>query len=960
MRVVIKRGLCMLLTAALAAGGIQSPVSALNVDRTQIVEDGELVDSTEKFMLALQQHKSPIVIAPDQVITIGEEVDTDKRMLPVKIPADTVIRGTGNSSINSRSPIQLEGDVCFQDIELTFSSSQSLGSVAHREIFLAGHGLTFDNVATYLKGGGSLGELGGTEKELLPTVFAGGYTNTQIGDSASLTVRNSNEKTMFQAVYMGHGAESDNKVPYEGAVIVDLDAGATVRDQVDVSRNSKAEITISGGENENGKAVKFLGNDNAVLTLSGCKLENADVENVGNLVVQDRAALATQTGTYGNVTLKQGGCLDIDAVEAVLISGNLTGGGQAQEENGILVVDQNSSVRIMGNVTGTTRFQTGSRLFPSGLDVGRPYITADEGKASFNNFILPDRNIENGYQLDYEKGIWSVSRESQGEIKEVGEIDIVSSPSDVVLSQIMGNEDGTIPNENVFFEIVWKDTKGNEFGTDEVEELGLYQFDYIFMIKSDYWESDEPEIQEKTDWGNAISLMSSQDHPGKYFLEAFEGAKTGEYTVLFCSDYCSEALEAVRDVKALKHLVKAEKKVAFWDKAPEQRPTAAPTAEPTAAPTALPSTNPTVEPEPSLTAAPTKEPEPIETLAPATTAKPGETQRPVPPGEESAAPTDKPESSSTAEPTRPPEPIKTLAPAATAKPGETQHPIPPGEESAAPTKEPEASSTAAPTGPPEPIKTLAPVTTAKPGEESAAPTKEPEPPSTAAPTGPPEPSSTAAPTETPIAPVHIHKYETVIIRAAIEKDGERIVRCECGQIKEKQTICRPQKVALSSGSLVYTGKERKLSVRIIDSNGMEIDSKNYVLKYGNNVNVGKASVTVIFRGDYEGSMTAYFDIVPKSIGSFRLVRRPKGIFVKWKKQRKQTTGYEIQYSTSKKITGKTAKTVIVKNNKVVSKMLSIKKKRKKYYVRIRTFKVVKVNGKPQKFYSGWTKVRSVK
>lgn len=919
MRVVIKRGLCMLLTAALAAGGIQSPASAQNVDQARIVEDGELVDSTEKFMLALQQHKSPIVIAPDQVITIGEEVDTDKRMLPVKIPADTVIRGTGNSSINSRSPIQLEGDVCFQDIELTFSSSQSLGSVAHREIFLAGHGLTFDNVATYLKGGGSLGELGGTEKELLPTVFAGGYTNTQIGDSASLTVRNSNEKTMFQAVYMGHGAESDNKVPYEGAVIVDLDAGATVRDQVDVSKNSKAEITISGGENENGKAVKFLGNDNTVLTLSGCKLENADVENVGNLVVQDRAALMTQTGTYGNVTLKQGGCLDIDAVEAVLISGNLTGGGQAQEENGILVVDQNSSVRIMGNVTGTTRFQTGSRLFPGGLDVGRPYITADESKTSFNNFILSDRNIENGYQLDYEKGIWSVSRESQGEIKEVGEIDIVSSPSDVVLSQIMGNEDGTIPNENVFFEIVWKDTQGNEFGTDEVEELGLYQLDYIFMIKSDYWESDEPEIQEKTDWGNAISLMSSEDHPGKYFLEAFEGAKTGEYTVLFCSDYCSESLEAVRDVKALKHLVKAERKVAFWDKAPEQRPTAAPTA----APTALPSTNPTVKPEPSLTAAPTKEPESIETLAPAITAKPGESQRPVPPGEESAAPTDKPELSSTAEPTRPPEPIKTLAPAATPNPGETRHPIPPGEESAAPTKEPEASSTAAPTGPP-------------------------------------EPSSTAAPTETPIVPVHIHKYETVIIRAAIEKDGERIVRCECGQIKEKQTICRPQKVALSSGSLVYTGKERKLSVRIIDSNGMEIDSKNYVLKYGNNVNVGKASVTVIFRGDYEGSMTAYFDIVPKSIGSFRLVRRPNGILVKWKKQRKQTTGYEIQYSTSKKITGKTAKTVIVKNNKVVSKMLLIKKQRKKYYVRIRAFKVVKVNGKPQKFYSGWTKVRSVK
>ena len=121
----------------------------------------------------------------------------------------------------------------FQDIKVTFESSDALGSVPHREIFLAGHSLTFDNVKTYLEGGADLGGgFGGTEEELLPTVYAGGYTNTQIGNNASLTVRNSNSETMFQAVYMGHEAERDNKVPYLGTATVNLDTRVIVREKV--------------------------------------------------------------------------------------------------------------------------------------------------------------------------------------------------------------------------------------------------------------------------------------------------------------------------------------------------------------------------------------------------------------------------------------------------------------------------------------------------------------------------------------------------------------------------------------------------------------------------------------------------------------------------------------------------------------------------------------------------------
>ena len=74
----------------------------------------------------------------------------------------------------------------------------------------------------------------------------------------------------------------------------------------------------------------------------------------------------------------------------------------------------------------------------------------------------------------------------------------------------------------------------------------------------------------------------------------------------------------------------------------------------------------------------------------------------------------------------------------------------------------------------------------------------------------------------------------------------------------------------------------------------------------------------------------------------------------------QTTGYEIQYSTNKKFMKKTSKTATVKSNKTISKKFSRKKAGKRYYVRIRTYKTVRVDGKMKKFYSGWSKVKTVK
>lgn len=85
--------------------------------------------------------------------------------------------------------------------------------------------------------------------------------------------------------------------------------------------------------------------------------------------------------------------------------------------------------------------------------------------------------------------------------------------------------------------------------------------------------------------------------------------------------------------------------------------------------------------------------------------------------------------------------------------------------------------------------------------------------------------------------------------------------------------------------------------------------------------------------------------------------KSKTFTAKWDKQT-SATGYQIQYSTSSKFSS--AKTVKITKNTSTSKTVSNLKSGKKYYVKIRTYKIVKVNGKSKTVYSSWSKAMSVK
>ena len=104
---------------------------------------------------------------------------------------------------------------------------------------------------------------------------------------------------------------------------------------------------------------------------------------------------------------------------------------------------------------------------------------------------------------------------------------------------------------------------------------------------------------------------------------------------------------------------------------------------------------------------------------------------------------------------------------------------------------------------------------------------------------------------------------------------------------------------------------------------------------------------------YSGTLKAYFTINPKGTTLKTPIAGSKSFTTKWTKQSTQTSGYQLQYSTSSKFTN--AKTVTITSNKTTSKKITKLSAKKKYYVRVRTYKTV--SGK--KYYSSWSSAKAV-
>ena len=184
--------------------------------------------------------------------------------------------------------------------------------------------------------------------------------------------------------------------------------------------------------------------------------------------------------------------------------------------------------------------------------------------------------------------------------------------------------------------------------------------------------------------------------------------------------------------------------------------------------------------------------------------------------------------------------------------------------------------------------------------------------------------------------------------------------CKAELSRTKKTIAKLKKTSLTKASVtgitakVYSGKAITQSITVKLSGKTLKNGTDYTATYKNNKNVGKATVTITGKNAYSGTITKTFVINPKGTSVSKLTAKSKGFEVKWGKQATQTTGYEIQLATDSKFT-KNKKTVTVTKNGTTSKTVTKLTAKKKYYVRIRTYKTVSGT----KYYSSWSSAKTV-
>ena len=205
-----------------------------------------------------------------------------------------------------------------------------------------------------------------------------------------------------------------------------------------------------------------------------------------------------------------------------------------------------------------------------------------------------------------------------------------------------------------------------------------------------------------------------------------------------------------------------------------------------------------------------------------------------------------------------------------------------------------------------------------------------------------------------------HTYKQMVTKATTAKDGQSYKKCSvCGAVTGKTVIAKASNIKLSKTAYTYNGKVQKPSVTVKNSKGKALkNGTDYKISYPKGMkNVGKYTVKVTLKGNYSGTKSLTYNINPKGTSVSKVKAAKKGFKVTWKKQATQTTGYQVQYSTSSKF--KKAKAVTISKNKTTSKSVSKLSAKKKYYVRVRTYKTVKIGGKSVKLYSGWSKAKSV-
>ena len=156
-----------------------------------------------------------------------------------------------------------------------------------------------------------------------------------------------------------------------------------------------------------------------------------------------------------------------------------------------------------------------------------------------------------------------------------------------------------------------------------------------------------------------------------------------------------------------------------------------------------------------------------------------------------------------------------------------------------------------------------------------------------------------------------------------------------------------------ASSVSFTGSNITPSVTVKVAGRTLTSGTDYTVSYSNNKNVGTSNVYVYGKGNYSGSLSAKFDIVPAKQQIQKLETKYKGFYIDWA-QKGSATGYDVEYSVNANMSGAVSKHLTASKPDTLT--VSGLSGDKVYYVRVRSY--TNVNGKV--YYGAWSDVKSIK
>lgn len=216
-------------------------------------------------------------------------------------------------------------------------------------------------------------------------------------------------------------------------------------------------------------------------------------------------------------------------------------------------------------------------------------------------------------------------------------------------------------------------------------------------------------------------------------------------------------------------------------------------------------------------------------------------------------------------------------------------------------------------------------------------------------------NASVEPTHEGVAPVSVHEFECISSsNPTCTSKGVTELKCkQCGKVETEYTNAKGHSytatvIKPTCAKQGYTKHTCSVCKKTYNSNYVKATGKHSygtgkVTKKPTSTSTGTMTYTCKVCG---GKKTSTISKLAKASIS-KLTAKSKGFTASWKKVA-SATGYQLQFSTSSKFSN--AKIITITKNSTLSKSVTKLKAKKKYYVRIRTYRTI--NG--VKYYSSWS------